>query len=752
MIGYFNDIKKEYVITEMRPRRPLLNYLWNETFLAELSHFGFGESFYRVSPLKRRRLIIAGDAGRMVYIKDRETGEFYDANRNYKNYDFTKHECHVGIGYHNIISEYKGIEVEFGITIPKNYCAELWQIKVRNTSDKVKKISVVPFGRPAANVTGHKAYGIAHFDEKLGGLYFKHDAYGVDDLYEGIFFKSDIKPNSYDLGTVNFKGIYNEWSEPQGLYNEQLSCLGMSFDESYCAALKFDIDLAVGEERVINIALGVVRSIDEAIEMADACLANNLYEDTINAIRVESDLMDSVYTLKTPDEYLNTTTNTWLKRQISLGKTWGRIYGKGFRDVMQDVAGMASFDIEMARKKIMLCLDHMRINGNPIRQFEPINNEPYHDGAAWIPATILVYLNESGDLSILDEKCKYLDSDIVDSVFDHMYRGLRFLLDNRGKHNLVLWGGGDWNDSINNVGYKMIGESVWLSIATVKAITEFCKILEIMGGKEDLIALVTNEKEVLKAAILEHAFEGDRFIYGFNDWDEKVGSEESKEGKYYLNPQTWAVLADMLDYDSLQKLMNSVEEKLKCDFGYVQCAPAYSKSDLHIGRMAYFIPGGFENGSVYNHGVAFKIVADCILKNAERAYETVKMIRYDNPKNPNSGVEPYAVSNMYYGPQEANRPGYSSTSWITGTAGWLYRGITEYIVGIRSEFDGLRIDPCLPCEWKEVEVSRIYRGATYNIKIKNTGIKSVVMDGKPLESNLLPITEQGSVHTVEFTY
>ena len=198
--------------------------------------------------------------------------------------------------------------------------------------------------------------------------------------------------------------------------------------------------------------------------------------------------------------------------------------------------------------------------------------------------------------------------------------------------------------------------------------------------------------------------------------------------------------------------MNNVEEKLKCDFGYRQSTPAYSKKDPHIGRLSYFRPGGYENGSVYIHGVTFKIVADGILKNADRAYETVKLIRCNNPQNPNSGVEPYAVSNMYLGPQQSDRPGYSFFAWITGSAGWLYRGITEYIIGVRSEFNGLRVDPCLPSEWDEVEVSRIYRGATYNITIKKTGVKSVVMDGKALGDNLLPITPAGTVHTVELTY
>ncbi len=752
MPGYFNDAKKEYVITNMRPRRPLLNYMWNETFLTEVTHFGFGRSFLRVSPEKRRQLVTEDDACRLVYIKDRETGEFYDANRNYKNYDFDKHECHVGIGYQKIISEYKGVEVEFGITVPKDYSAELWQVKVRNTSNAPKKISVVPMARVEANLTCHLAYGYAEYDPNLGGLYFSHDAYNVEYLYEGIFFKADTAHSSYDVNAVNFKGFYNSWAEPQRLKEEQLSSSSMSFEHNYCAAMQFDIDLEPNEEKVINTVLGIVRSREEAKEVADACLQNGFFDASIKTVKDDADYMDSVCTVKTPDEYLNTTTNTWLKRQISLGKTWGRVYGKGFRDVMQDIAGMASFDIKMAREKILICLDHMRINGNPIRMFDPLRYAPYYDGAAWIPATILVYLNESADLSVLDEKCKYFDSDEEDSVFEHMYRGLRFLLDNRGPHNLVLWGAGDWNDSIDNAGNKLIGESVWLSIATVKAINEFCEILKIMGGKEELITSISKEKEVLKAAIIEHGFEGDRFIYGINDWGEKIGSEENEQGKFYLNPQTWAVMAGILDYDGLQDLMNNVEEKLKCDFGYMQSTPAYSKKDPHIGRLSYFRPGGYENGSVYIHGVTFKIVADGILKNADRAYETVKLIRCNNPKNPNSGVEPYAVSNMYLGPQQSDRPGYSFFSWITGSAGWLYRGITEYIIGVRSEFNGLRVDPCLPSEWDEVEVSRIYRGATYNINIKKTGVKSVVMDGKTLEDNLLPITPEGTVHTVELTY
>ena len=747
--GYFNDSKKEYVVTNMRPRRPLTNYLWNELFIANIDNFGFGESFLRISAQERVYLFSAEcQDNRIIYLKDRESGEYYDANRNYLNKDFSKYECHVGIGYQQIVSEYKGLETEFTITIPEEGSLELWKIKVRNNSDDIKKFDLIPYARPVVNITTHLAYGHADYEEDFGGIYYIHDAFAISHDCVATFMKASLKPDSFDISNINFKGIYNTYGNPQALENEKLSNKGSSFDNQYCGAMQFGLTLKPGEEKSVYIAIGVCTDMQKATEYCDKYLQAGVFENTIAKIKLASDQMDKLYVLKTPDDYINSMINTWLKRQISLGKTWGRVYSKGFRDIMQDSAGLAAFDREMAREKIKVCLAHQRPNGNPMRAFDPVDRTPYYDGAAWIPATILAYLDESGDLSVLDEVCPYFESDETDTVFDHMYKGLRFLLDNRGKRNMVLWGGGDWNDSINNTGNQLKGESAWLSIATVKATDEFCRICEIMGGKEDLIAKLQEEKEILKAATIEHAFEGDRFIYGINDWDEKVGSEDSVQAKMYLNTQTWAVLADMLDEDGLNTVMNTVEEKLKCDFGYVQCSPAYSKKDLHIGRMAYFIPGGFENGSVYNHGVAFKIAADCKLGKADLAFETLKLISFDNPANIDSGVEPYVVSNMYLGPQDPNRPGYAPYSWITGTAGWIYRDVTESIMGVRGQYTGLEISPCMPSIWNEAFVSRVYRDATYNITFKRTGEYKLIVDGEVIDGNIAPIFPAGTEHTV----
>lgn len=751
MVGYFKDDINEYVITDMHPRRPLENYLWNEEFLLNLNHFGFGSSFLRLPGNERRALFSAGEATRLVYIKDRKTGEIYDANRNYANKPFDRFESHVGIGYHKILSEYKGIETEYGITVVSKGCAELWQIKLKNNSTEKRDLSVVSYSRPNANVTGHWAYGHADYEEALGGLYFCHDAFAVSHDYSGIYVKADIKPDSYDLSDVNFKG-YNEWSCPEALKGESLTNNGISFDNGYCAALQFNITLNAGEERVINIVAGIATGLENAVQLSEEYLKNGYFEQTVAAVKSEAEQMEGIYTANTPDEYINTMVNCWLKRQISLGKTWGRVYSKGFRDIMQDVAAMVSFGTDVAKAKIINCLEHQRFGGNPLRAFEPINYENYYDGAAWIPATVLAYIKESGDVTILDQRCRYFDNEQQETVFEHICKGLRFLLDNRGARNMVLWGGGDWNDSINNVGHQLKGESAWLSIATVKAVTEFCEILEIWGGHDDLIESLTKEKEILRKAIIDNAFEGDRFIYGINDWDEKLGSEESKEGKVYLNPQTWAVLADILDEEGCRRVMATVESRLRCEYGYVQCSPAYSKKDEHIGRMAYFIPGGYENGSVYNHGVAFKIAADCKLGNNDLAFETLKLISYDNPKNANSGVEPYVVSNMYLGPQESFRKGFAPCSWITGTAGWLYRNITESILGITAQFGGLKINPCMPSHWDKADVARVFRGATYNIALRKTGSKKIVVDGKEQKDNIIPVFESGTTHTVVYEF
>ena len=434
---------------------------------------------------------------------------------------------------------------------------------------------------------------------------------------------------------------------------------------------------------------------------------------------------------------------------------------------MQDTSAFVSLDPALARKRIPEILKHQYEDGNPIRMFEPDYTAPYNDSAAWIPATVLAYLYETGDLSVLEEKIPYLNGDSYENayapggflpyrgteeeytVFDHVKRAMDYLYSSRGKRGLILFRHGDWNDSMNGVGLQGKGESVWLTLATIKAYNEYIEILEFCG-KNELISEYENRRDELKAAVQKYGADGDHLLYGYNDYDEKIGADDNEYAKIYLNPQTWAVIAGIAEDE--QKLLDLVEDKLKCDFGYVQCTPSYSKPNAHIGRIAYFGKGLFENGSVYNHGCAFKMVADCIAGRADNAYETLKKISYDNPKNSDNGAEPYAFSNMYIGPENEYLSGYAPMSWVTGTAGWLYRAITEYIFGVKAVKGGLEIKPCFPKLWNGAKVTRFFRGATYEIELKRGEENKVFVNGEPICGNVLPVAKCGEIYSVKVLY
>ena len=742
-LGYFDTEKREYIITNMHPRRPLKNYLWNEKVVAFYDQFGCGNAVANTLTQLRPMAL----ENRMVYIKDKKTRKYYSPNRNFDYLPFDIYECHVGQGYHRIISKYEGLKVEMTIVVPANDYAEMIHIKLINESNEDKDLSLYTYVKPHVNLTWHTPYSYADFNEEFDGLYFTHIGFNIPEKFNRVLIRASERPLAYEVCDEKFKGFYNNLNNPIGLEKERLTSTACTFDDFFSGAMQFNVLLKPNEVKEINQVLVIGRTDEEIKEVSSKYYTNESYYLELENQKIINNKYIERYFVKTPDNHINELINYWLKRQTSLGKTWGRVYGKGFRDVLQDTSSFTALDPDFAKNRILNTLRYQFKNGNTIRQFDPIYDHPYQDGAAWIPATVLSYLKETNDDSLLNELVGYYDSDIKESVYNHMIRGLNFLLNSRGKHNLVLWGGGDWNDSLNNCGMKWIGESVWLSIATVKAINEFIKISKRFKPDYSLDELIKQKEELVKA-IKVHGFEGDRFIYGYNDVGDKIGSDSTKEGKIYLNPQTWSVLAEVVTGEEALKVMDTVEEKLKCDFGYVQVWPAYSKGTDDIGRASYFYPGNFENGSVYNHGVSFKIAADLKLGLNDRAYETLKMISYDNPKNLNNGMEPYAFSNMFLGPECECRKGYAPQSWITGTAGWIYNDISELMMGIIPNFDSLIIDPKLPSKWNEVNVFRIYQDAKYNIKLIRKDKYELILDGKILEGNALPVLNDGKVHEV----
>ncbi len=760
--GYFIDEKKEYVITNMYPKRPLMNYIWNEQEFMVLDQFGFGPC--SIFDEKREQFELYSGTGdlyransdRVVYVMDRSSGEYYAANRNYGKLPFDKHCTHVGQGYSVIVSEYKGLRVEFKIFAPIVGRAECWEIKLINTSAESKALSVYPNANVKASKRGNLSYLRAEYDTEFGGLYSTEEVYKLGTEITGCFMASDREVLQWDVAKQNFIGFYGAPANPVALENGgELSCKGIDFEPNCAFVMRHDIELEPSETQIIRVIVGMANDKAHALQEKKRLLNEAAFAQNLEELRRRADMYDENVTVDTGNETINRFANIWLKRQIEFGKTWARGFSVGSRDLLQDIASFVSLDADISREKLIYAMQFVRPNGNILRSLVPAGGDLAHDCSTWMISSVCQYIKESGDYSILDVDCPYYKCDEHGTVLDHLMRASRFLLDGVGSHGLTLWGEIDWNDSLNGAGRNLIGESLWLSEASVKSGRDFAELLERIGMHE-LAEAVSAKCDRMKENIIKHGWEGDHFIYGINDWGEKVGSYDCSEGKSYLNPQTWAVLAGILPEDKLNTLMDYVEKNLSCDFGYVQNVPAYTKGDDHIGRVTYFQKGCYENGSVYNHGCAFKLAADCYLHRGNEALDTVLKMLPTNPKNDSSvsGVEPYALSNMYLGPENDFHPGYSPMYWVTGTCGWMFRGIVEYMLGVQAEYDGLKINPSLPEAWKKASVHRTYRGCVYDITfIQNTynGQLSITVDGEKLSGNLLPIFTDGKAHEVIVT-
>ncbi len=765
--GYFDDNNQEYVITDMFPRRDLLNYLWNGETVCALTQFGDGNCWVKVG--QGRRQLDMGP--RLVYIKDNETGAYYSANRNFKREQYERFEAHVGLGYHKVISCHDELESSYSLLVPLKGNALLQKIEIRNMSKAKKSLEVVLLNTPTPMLAGH-AYDEAKRAEEFEGIIYSYIGQGIHAEYPYLWMASEKKIQAIEVSPHRFLGNYRGYEEPLAL-DSGLSNKGSGAEPSYIGAMQFHLELQPGETWENEVALGMAKDPKDAAAQAEEFVAKDRFEEELDLQKKKNASYSNVFTLESPDSVLNSQVNFWLKRQTALGKDWGRVYGKGFRDVTQDITAFVSMDVPLGKQRLLTILKHQYEDGNPIRMFEPDYLYPYNDGASWIPAALLSYINESGDTDVL--KCKvpylpgkssehwntqdgvffyreYVGTDYEESVFTHVKKGVDYLLSSKGERGLILFLGGDWNDSMNTAGLEGKGESVWLSIATVKAINEWIEILH-YAKREDLVPYYETKRDELKAAILKFGVDRDHLIYGYDDLGRTIGAKESRGPHIFLNPQTWAVLAGLSDKKTLELYMDSAESELRCDYGYLQCFPSYTEGDDHIGRISYLKPGIVENGGVYNHGVAFKIVADCLLGHPDKAYESYRMIRFDNEKNPDNGMEPYAVSNMYIGPENPYQAGYAPMSWITGTAGWIYRAMTEYVCGVQPVGDGLRIVPCLPSSWHSLRVTRVLQGTTFHLEYLEGDEGYLEENGKRLDSNTIALNENKNRYiTVHFVH
>ena len=757
--GYFKG-GNEYVVTSTNPPRPLLNYVWNARILSGINNFGGGVGAYGVRAQSyidaegKGRCSVIRDGNRYFYIKDMNSGKTFNPGWYPCKTDVKNYSCTHGLGYSIITSECDGVVATARVFVNSSDPAEIWTLTLENKSADAKSLKLFSFAE--FQLEGYQRYSDYNsyvYGEKDGNVIMCHnDAMEKPHNWFNGFMATDVDPDGFDTSKRAFLGVYGDIRMPKAVEAGKLSN-SYAACEQMVGAFEHSVELSAGESKTINVLIGCCDTMATAKAFAKAIFAEGNIEAEFKALTERKQALAADIFVNTPEEKINNFANYWLKQQVSLCAEVGRDTGKGFRDQLQDAWAVASFDKELAKGKILETLMYEYSDGRCVRGWLPLDHHVYSDGPTWIAPTINAYIKETGDVDFLNEKVKYLDEG-EDTVWEHILTAVRFASDDVGEHGLVHSRDGDWNDSLNMTGLKGKGESVWTSIALCYGLQNVAEIAREILHDEAIVAEMKEREARMKEAINREAWDGEWYLAAINDYNEKVGTHTEKEGMIYLNSQTWSILSGVAEGERKEKCMESVEKYLNSDYGPLTLFPTYTKFNNRIGRLTSFVAGIWENGTPYCHGGTFKIVADCLLGRGDKAYEDMMKILPDSATNPteHSGCEPYALTNMYFGPDNPRR-GETLFAWVTGTAGWMFRAITQYMCGFHPSYDSFTLEPCIPADWKEISYRRKFRGDTYLVTVKNpdgkqSGASSVTVDGKPADKNV-KLFGDGKEHVIE---
>lgn len=737
--GTFREEGRIYRITNPQTPRPLMNYLWNRKFLSAVNHFGGGSgayggrTAYYIDPENRGRAELIRNGNRYFYVRDLNTGAVWNPGWYPAKHPLDAYFCDHRPGSTEVTGQCDGIEGKAEIFVPEEFACEVWTVTLRNLTEAVKTVELFSFVEFSlegySRYSEYDSYVQADYDEVHHMVYARNAAQERPHSWYDGFIASDRKPDAYETSKTRFLGIYGDIALPEaltkGLSNRGTAC------EEMAGVLKHRIELAPGACREVQILIGSSDSQETAARVCE-----KLFSADLKKMKQEtaSKCLERAYTsqAETPESRLNYLYNFWVKQQVAMCAEAGRSTGKGFRDTLQDSMALCMFHPQLARTKLIETLRHQYSDGRCPRGWLPVDPHIYSDGPVWIAPAINAYLKETGDFGLLDEVVPYLDQGEA-MVWQHVLLSVRYSSSDLGAHKLVLAHDGDWNDSLNGIGVGGKGESVWTSIALYGALGDVLELAHYFTQDEALTAELKARRADIRDAVCSAGWDGSWFLAGYDDAGRAVGSHCEKEGKIYLNPQTWAVLTKIADEEQTMKCLDAVDQYLDCTDGALTLYPPYTSYQPSIGRLTGFVPGIWENGAPYCHGGMFKVVMDFACGRPDRGWETLLKILPDSPENPSahSGCEPYVFTNMYLGPENP-RAGETTFAWVTGTAGWALRAVSEYLFGFKPGYDSVQLAPSLPECFEEVHFTRKFRGAVYHITYVR-GEKALTVDGRRME-------------------
>lgn len=753
--GYFNEEGTEFTITDPKTPRAFDNFMWNDVLFSSVHQTGVGFLDYQIDEKEAVQLLTGIGRicdfdvfgrdhlmSRLIYVRDNETGEFWNVNWEPVKKAFDAYVCTHGLGYSIIKSETNKIASTFRIFVPKGKDpVELWTMGFTNNSDKKRDLSIFVYNQFQFSYKwGFNSYGDMFFrttylSKENNALIANKHPHVTPHNHQTAFMAPDKEIIGFDGSRDAFVGQYNSMNEPQVIIEGKCrSSIGSS--DATVGVTQFKLELQPGQSETINMILGISHSVEEMKPLKEKYLAN--MDKAFEELKSYHNDFVANNRFNTPDEHLNRMLNVWMKHQTAYGAQWCRWGWMGYRDIVQHGYGVSSFNPARTKEILKEAFQHQYTSGMALRGWNPVDTKPYSDSALWLVFTLISYLKETADFDFLSEEVKFFDEASA-SVLDHIERALNFLENNKGAHKLVLIKFGDWNDSLTAIGKEGRGESVWLSMAYAEALLQMIDMFSYLkDAKAEAYQL---RYENIKNAINESAWDGDWYVRCFDDNGKAVGSNESSEGKIFLNTQSWSMIAGIANETRTQQVIDSANKMLNTDIGYLLLAPTFTSFDPNIGRISCMEPGICENGTVYSHVNVWMVMGLLRAGRIEEAYQAFKKITpgyftgLENDAKQN--MPPYIYANGCYGPDHKNNKLQMEFTWITGSVAWFYNVLTKEMVGIKPDFDQLVIDPKLPAEWNEVSVNRLFRGKSFDIEIKRVAVAEVTitLNGEKLTGN-----------------
>ena len=805
--GHFDDEHREYVIETPKTPLPWINYLGSKEFFTLISNTCGGYTFYKDAKLLRLTRYRYNDVpmdinGKYFYIKDGDT--VWNPGWKPTQTDLDEYECRHGIGYSKFKGVKNGVRADVLTFVPVNDNCEVSKLVVTNDSSAVKNISIFSYvewclwNADDDSRNFQRNFSTGEVEVKGSAIYHKTEYRERRNHYAVYSVNAPI--TAFDTARDSFLGLYHYAGNPEAVLNGKLTN-SMASGWSPIAAHQLDVTLQPGESKSYVFVLGYIENpVEDKWEAhnvinkkpAEALLAKYDTDAKVDAAFAELndqwDKLLNIYTVDSSNDKVNRMVNIWNQYQcmVTFNMSRSASYyesgigrGMGFRDSCQDLLGFVHLIPDRARERIIDIASTQFEDGRAYHQYQPLTKKGnsdigsgFGDDPLWLIAGTSAYIRETGDATILDEMVPFdNDASVAQTLMEHLRRSFGYVDTHRGPHRLPLIGRADWNDCLNlnchstqpGESFQTFGpsegpvaESVFIGGMFVKYGNEYADLCDLKGLTDEAAKVRASVAEMNEILLDSNAgWDGEWFVRAYDSYGNKVGSKECEEGKIYIEPQGFCVLAGVgKESGQAQKALDSVKEHLDTKYGVMILQPAYTVYHEELGEVSSYPPGYKENAGIFCHNNPWVSIAETVIGRGDRAFEVYKKTcpAYTEEISEIHRTEPYIYCQMVAG-ADAKFHGEGKNSWLTGTAAWTFVNISQYILGVYPTLKGLSVDPCVPADFGDFSIKRIYRGVEYDITVKQNGaqkgVKELTVDGVKVDGTVIPYDSSKKTVKVE---